>query len=403
MTRGEVLYAKRIVRDMHPLMRQNLEVVFPALEIPILFWKKIFGGKPPKTDEETQALAAGVPRSDAADEDTLSEGQDDFDLEEGEDPLTRLGYGIVSYFTLIRIFMYVFGLLSLVYLPSMRDFSSWGALAALGNTAYTVGNMGGAVTRCVSFRMTTDKVSLGCDTGFIGNVTDFGVYQHNSEADIMEMCSIDAGFNTGSNCKGYSSRESELYIDKLAPCQGKKLCNFKNLDEAIPIGTSYPDGEECKLSENDTLFVQYSCIVSNEELGLKRHQCLKACCISIFSTLFLFGVLNYMARNMSIEKNEWDLQTVTASDYCVELKITEEMVTNMKNTIRQRNYRPDLPMGSRMKFIFIEEIEKVMKDIGKQDGFHVADVNFAYRNSWLIDMLKVRGTAIKWQDWKKLN
>lgn len=74
MTRGEVLYAKRIVRDMHPLMRQNLEVVFPALEIPILFWKKIFGGKPPKTDEETQALAAGVPRSDAADEDTLSEG-----------------------------------------------------------------------------------------------------------------------------------------------------------------------------------------------------------------------------------------------------------------------------------------------------------------------------------------
>lgn len=96
-----------------------------------------------------------------------------------------MGYGIVSYFTLIRIFMYVFGLLSLAYLPSMRDFSSWGALAALGNTAYTVGNMGGAITRCVAFRMTTDKVSLGCDTGFIGNVTDFGVYQHNSEADIM--------------------------------------------------------------------------------------------------------------------------------------------------------------------------------------------------------------------------
>lgn len=217
------------------------------MEIPILLWKKIFGGKAPKTDEETQALAAGVPKSDAADEDTLSEGVDDFDLEEGEDPLTRLGYGIVSYFTLIRVFMYVFGLLSLAYFPVMRDFSSWGALAHLGKTAYTVGNMGGAITRCVSFRMTTDKVSLGCDTGFIGNVTDFGVYAHNSEADIQNMCSAEAGFNTGNGCKGYSTREGDLYTDKLAPCQGKKLCNFHNLQEVIPIGTSYPEGEECKV------------------------------------------------------------------------------------------------------------------------------------------------------------
>ena len=33
----------------------------------------------------------------------------------------------------------------------------------------------------------------------------------------------------------------------------------------------------------------------------------------------------------------------------------------------------------------------------------MADINFAYRNSWLIDRLKERGQSIIWQDWAKLN
>ena len=45
-------------------------------------------------------------------------------------------------------------------------------------------------------------------------------------------------------------------------------------------------------------------------------------------------------------------------------------------------------MGSRMKFILIEEIERLMREISGEDGFKVADVNFAYQNSWLIDKLK---------------
>ena len=75
----------------------------------------------------------------------------------------------------------------------------------------------------------------------------------------------------------------------------------------------------------------------------------------------------------------------------------------MKRQITQRVYRPDLPMGSRMKFILIEEIEKIMREISGEEGFNVADVNFAYKNAWLIDLLKLRGKTIVWQDWKRLN
>ena len=154
-----------------------------------------------------------------ADEDTLSEGEFDFFLEEGEDPIGRLGYGIVSYFSLIRVFMFVFGLLSLVYFSSITDFAGWSTYkAAEGNIIYTVGNMGGSITRCMSFKMMTEKISLGCENGMIGNFTSFGVYAKGSKADEMSMCNIDAGFDTGNNCRGYSSRESSFFEDKLKFC-----------------------------------------------------------------------------------------------------------------------------------------------------------------------------------------
>jgi hypothetical protein len=45
MKRSEVLYAKRIVRDMHPLYRLDLELVLPFLSPLISVWKAIFGGQ----------------------------------------------------------------------------------------------------------------------------------------------------------------------------------------------------------------------------------------------------------------------------------------------------------------------------------------------------------------------
>lgn len=102
-----------------------------------------------------------------------------------------------------------------------------------------------------------------------------------------------------------------------------------------------------------------------------------------------------MRGNIVIEKSEWDLQTVTASDYTIELKLSEEQVNNMKKEIGQRNFRPDLPMGARMKFILVQEIERIMKDLSGSD-YKVGDINFAAQNSWLIDKLKQRGQAIIW-------
>ena len=70
----------------------------------------------------------------------------DFFLEEGEDAMTRLGYGVVSYFGVIFTFMMVFFLITLVNIPVMRNNAQWRAFdneRQLSWTAqYTTGNLG---------------------------------------------------------------------------------------------------------------------------------------------------------------------------------------------------------------------------------------------------------------------
>ena len=41
--------------------------------------------------------------------------------------MTRLGYGIISYFSLIKVFLFVFGLITVINIPVMINFAKWNA------------------------------------------------------------------------------------------------------------------------------------------------------------------------------------------------------------------------------------------------------------------------------------
>ncbi len=45
-------------------------------------------------------------------------------------------------------------------------------------------------------------------------------------------------------------------------------------------------------------------------------------CVNVFASLTLLCVIGYRQGSISIEKREWDLQTVTASDYTLEIKLS---------------------------------------------------------------------------------
>lgn len=52
-----------------------------------------------------------------------------------------------------------------------------------------MGNLGSAKTKCLNTRIGSDQILLGCQHGSIKNITDWGVYERDSQADIMDLCS----------------------------------------------------------------------------------------------------------------------------------------------------------------------------------------------------------------------
>ena len=135
----------------------------------------------------------------------------------------------------------------------------------------------------------------------------------------------------------------------------------------------------------------------------KRKSALFAACINVFSALTLLSVITYFKGLVKVEKKEFDLQTVTASDYTLEMKTNEQFIDKMLLDIRENKFMEGESLGYRMKFWFIKLLEDRLKQLSGQDIYRIADVNFAYHNSWLLDTLRERGDYVKWQMWTHLN
>jgi hypothetical protein len=71
-------------------------------------------------------------------------------------------------------------------------------------------------------------------------------------------------------------------------------------------------------------FVQYKCTISEEEKTEKRRIAALASAVSILSSLLLAAFIFYKKRSIFIMKELYDLETVTASDYTLQMDLTED-------------------------------------------------------------------------------
>ena len=62
-----------------------------------------------------------------AEDDVLGKYEFDFHLDDDEDAMTRLGYGVVSYFGIIYTFMIIFFMITVFNIPVMYFNSQWHA------------------------------------------------------------------------------------------------------------------------------------------------------------------------------------------------------------------------------------------------------------------------------------
>lgn len=419
MKEKELQYAYKVLKRMHPLEKLPLEdclpFVYPVIGPAKYFLRKcgLMAEAHQTNPEEEKGLAGADSLKDRDLEggNVVEEEPDfDFDLEEGEDAMTRLGYGIVSYFNLIYTFMFVFLIITLVNIPVMYFNSSWHAFdqfRQLSWTAqYTAGNLGASEARCINVKLLGDSLSVSCSTGSVSEVTHWGVYKKDSEADQRSLCTSEGvSVSTGLDCASVSKRDHSFYTDKLAACIGQDSCLIHGVHDDIPIGAQ-PGDSGCVLDEVDSLFIQYNCKVGEDELEEKRHEALVGSCVNIFCALVLLAVVANRQGSIGIEKREFDLQTVTASDYTLELTLSEQQIIQARQEIQNdadayyiRYAESD---GLRLKLWMIKKLEDLLTQMGGEGG-KVADVNFAYHNSWLLDALRVRGAAIKQCKWDELN
>ena len=121
------------------------------------------------------------------------------------------------------------------------------------------------------------------------------------------------------------------------------------------------------------------------------------------SCLVLLSVIKYRVRSIGIEKRQWDLMTVTASDYTLELQLSIEQVRGMRKNLKLANFMPNETDGLRLKLWLAKKVEDCLDELSHGHGGKVSAINFTFHNSWVLDMLREKGDYIKWQEWKKLN
>ena len=118
--------------------------------------------------------------------------------------------------------------------------------------------------------------------------------------------------------------------------------------------------------------------------------------MGVYIALFFVVFIDYLRNVFKNQFIEWDVKTITAGDYSVELDIPEEMFENFKQEFG------DNPEGKPTIVAFRDYVVKELEDrLTKlpDQGFedppperiNIAMITFAFDNSALINLLKQRG------------
>lgn len=116
-------------------------------------------------------------------------------------------------------------------------------------------------------------------------------------------------------------------------CIGKESCELRNYHAYLPIGKQASPMQDCEINEDTSIFFQYKCVDSDENILHKRNDCLISACVAVFGTLVCLSIVNYSQNSVAVSEREWDLQTKTAADYTLQIFDIWGCVQQMKEEI----------------------------------------------------------------------
>ena len=148
--------------------------------------KKLRKLRKEKKKELQDSLLAPEQKKDARVSRSVKKLKKNLSTLEKDDPIFRLGYGIVAYRDIMWSMIICFALFSLLMIPQRVIFKSYNATNGMMLSA-----LGYSKVSCFSLPVEIGNMQAGCDYGTIGEVFYLGVANAKDENNFIDQCSVD--------------------------------------------------------------------------------------------------------------------------------------------------------------------------------------------------------------------
>jgi len=117
---------------------------------------------------------------------------------------------------------------------------------------------------------------------------------------------------------------------------------------------------DCNYAKDNRIFIQYTCRESEENMFEKRRLALIASALSIFTVLVVMSTVHVQSKLTIAEGKLFQLQTVEAKDYTVQIKFSESQLEKMGEEIVSHHpeFSHSMPKGQRCILYVMTEIEE---------------------------------------------
>ena len=138
---------------------------------------------------------------------------------------------------------------------------------------------------------------------------------------------------------------------------------IEEIHKDLPLGKQAAPFAECEVQKSTTMFVQYQCLISEQDLVQRKEVAQLSVWLTIFSTALLVIGVNVRKSKLADEKSLWDMQTVTAGDYTVHINLSHAQMEKLRSATFNDSFKEDEPIGFRMKVLLVREIEKSLRQV----------------------------------------
>ena len=164
------------------------------------------------------------------------------------------------------------------------------------------------------------------------------------------------------------------------------------------------------------MYVQIACTLQTEQIRMRQERSLLLGCIAVFVALFVINYLDYMKKMAENDYVEWDIKTITASDYTIEFDITSDFFndfvvkesTSWISSQQDRGVHYTSRVEAFRDWIQHEMEQRLdkMPEMGYEsepvEFIKVAMTTFAFKNQEVINLLKARGQIIIQEKWDEM-